>query len=140
MAGTVGAIFNCALQLGGAVGIAAVSSIETSIEVHLPKNAEGMVSDYKGRAAAFWFLLAVVGVELLNIVVFYKVERGDKNDIESEGEGGQYEKEGIDSDEVKVDVSVADDDKHADSAVPVLEKHDMREEKKEVRLAIEEVV
>ena len=60
MAGTVGAIFNCALQLGGAVGIAAVSSIETSIEVHLPKNDEGMVSDYKGRAAAFWFLLAVV--------------------------------------------------------------------------------
>ena len=57
MAGTVGAIFNGALQLGSAVGIAAVSSIEQSVEA---KN--GDPSGYAGRAAAFWFLLGIIGL------------------------------------------------------------------------------
>ncbi|KAI0084404.1 major facilitator superfamily-domain-containing protein [Irpex rosettiformis] len=93
MAGTVGAIFNCALQLGSAVSLAAVSSIETSLEVNLPKNDEGIVTDYKGRAAAFWFLLAVVVLELLNVTVFYKVEQTEKGrDVESKGEGEVCEK------------------------------------------------
>ena len=45
MAGTVGAIFNGALQLGSAVGIAAVSSIETSVE-----ERSGDEAGYAGRA------------------------------------------------------------------------------------------
>ncbi|KAI0770750.1 major facilitator superfamily domain-containing protein [Irpex lacteus] len=86
MAGTVGAIFNCALQLGGAVGIAAVSSIESSLEAGLPRNSEGVVTSYKGRAAGFWFLLAIIGVEMLNVSVFYRVEKIPKEDVESQGE------------------------------------------------------
>lgn len=69
MAGTVGAIFNGALQLGSAVGIAAVSSIETSVE---QKN--GNPSGYAGRAAAYWFMLGIIGVEIVSLTVFYKVE------------------------------------------------------------------
>ena len=69
MAGTVGAIFNGALQLGSAVGIAAVSSIEQSIEART-----GDPAGYAGRAAAFWFLLGIIGVEIVSLLVFYRVE------------------------------------------------------------------
>ena len=88
MAGTVGAIFNGALQLGSAIGIAAVSSIETSIE-----DKDGNPSGYVGRAAAFWFLLGVIGLEIISISVFYKVEaehmhhhsaRSDETEVDAE--------------------------------------------------------
>ncbi|EKM51218.1 uncharacterized protein PHACADRAFT_263243 [Phanerochaete carnosa HHB-10118-sp] len=69
MAGTVGAIFNGALQLGSAVGIAAVSSIEDSVEART-----GNPAGYAGRAAAFWFLLALIGLEVVSLLVFYRVE------------------------------------------------------------------
>ncbi|KAI0641791.1 MFS general substrate transporter [Trametes meyenii] len=67
MAGTVGAIFNGALQLGSAVGISAVGSIESSVE-----KMRGGAGSYAGRAAAFWFLLAVVALEFLSMLVFYR--------------------------------------------------------------------
>ncbi|KAI0804543.1 major facilitator superfamily domain-containing protein [Irpex lacteus] len=139
MAGTVGAIFNCALQLGGAVGIAAVSSIETSLEVNLPKNDEGIVTEYKGRAAAFWFLLAVVCVELLNILVFYKVEKAENLDVESKGQDEAYDKE-RDVDEKDLDLAVTED--RLDRIVPDLEKENIStsEKAKEVRYELEEVV
>lgn len=69
MAGTVGAIFNGALQLGSAVGLAAVSSIETSVEAK-----HGGPTSYAGRAAAFWFLLGVVCLEAISLTIFYRVE------------------------------------------------------------------
>lgn len=68
MAGTVGAIFNCALQLGAAVGISAVTSIETSIE---RKFAEGF-SSYEGRRAAYWYIFAMAAILLLATGVFYR--------------------------------------------------------------------
>ncbi|KAG1850043.1 hypothetical protein C8R48DRAFT_728005 [Suillus tomentosus] len=52
MAGTVGAIFNGALQFGSAIGLAVASSIETSVEA-----THGGSHEYQGRAAVFWFLL-----------------------------------------------------------------------------------
>lgn len=55
MAGTVGAIFNGALQFGSAIGLAGVSSIETSVEA-----THGGSHEYRGRAAAFWFLFTLV--------------------------------------------------------------------------------
>lgn len=70
MAGTVGAIFNAALQLGAAVGIAAVGQIESSQDAK-----KGKPDSYAGRAAAFWFLLAIVGVEWLALLVFYHVDK-----------------------------------------------------------------
>ncbi|KAK7681756.1 hypothetical protein QCA50_015103 [Cerrena zonata] len=77
MAGTVGAIFNGALQLGSAVGLAAVSSIETSVEA-----SHGGPTSYAGRAAAFWFLLAVVCIEAISLTIFYRVEAEHKAHVE----------------------------------------------------------
>ncbi|KAN0078090.1 Major facilitator superfamily domain containing protein [Tylopilus felleus] len=68
MAGTVGAIFNGALQFGSAIGLAAFYSIETVEAAH------GNPQEYDGRAAAFWFLLGIVLVEILCVSYFYKRE------------------------------------------------------------------
>lgn len=81
MAGTVGAIFNGALQLGSAVGISAVSSIETSVE---EKN--GNPASYAGRAAAYWFMLGIIGVEIISLSVFYKVEAEHQRHHDEPGE------------------------------------------------------
>ncbi len=69
MAGTVGAIFNGALQLGSAVGLAVVTSIQTSVETK-----HGGPTSYSGRAAVFWFVLVVVCAEAISLLVFYRVE------------------------------------------------------------------
>ncbi|KAG8766136.1 hypothetical protein FRC16_007762, partial [Serendipita sp. 398] len=67
VAGTVGAVFNCALQLGSAVGLAAVSSITTSVDEkshleipitefpsRLHEISKGLWKQaYKGRAASY---------------------------------------------------------------------------------------
>jgi len=68
MSGTVGAMLNSALQLGSALGLALVISIETNIEKHIP----GGASNYKGRSDAFWFVLAVVVVQFGAAMVFIK--------------------------------------------------------------------
>ena len=67
MAGTVGAIFNGALQFGSAIGLAAFNSIQTSVEA-----SHGGAREYHGRAAAFWFLLGVVLIEVLSVSYFYQ--------------------------------------------------------------------
>ncbi|KAG2342562.1 MFS general substrate transporter [Suillus weaverae] len=66
MAGTVGAIFNCGLQLGSAVGLAAVSSIQASVQ-----NRNGGPSNYEGQSAGFWFMLACISIAALAVLVFY---------------------------------------------------------------------
>ncbi|KAG1732776.1 major facilitator superfamily-domain-containing protein [Suillus occidentalis] len=66
MAGTIGAIFNGALSFGSAIGLAAVSSIETSVEA-----THGGSQEYAGRAAAFWFLFGIVALEFISISIFY---------------------------------------------------------------------
>ncbi|KZT01861.1 MFS general substrate transporter [Laetiporus sulphureus 93-53] len=88
MAGTVGAIFNGALQLGSAVGIAAVDSIETSVE-----EKEG-VSNYAGERAAFWFLLGIVGLEWISMLVFYRVRKESADDDADEKEESMDEEKG----------------------------------------------
>ena len=67
MAGTVGAIFNGAMLSGSAVGLAAFSSIETSVEA-----THGGPQEYYGRAAAFWFLFGIVVIEILSVSYFYR--------------------------------------------------------------------
>ncbi|KIM33566.1 hypothetical protein M408DRAFT_61189 [Serendipita vermifera MAFF 305830] len=88
VAGTVGAVFNSALQLGSAVGLAAVSSLTTSIDekttFEIPlsqwsQNLDQITSSmwkeaYKGRAASYWFLLAILLVLTIAVVVFFKVD------------------------------------------------------------------
>ena len=82
MAGTVGAIFNGALQLGSAVGISAVGSIEASVEA-----THGGPESYAGRAAAYWFLLALVVVEFISMLVFYRISKeGTAEDVVVEQE------------------------------------------------------
>ncbi|OJA18472.1 hypothetical protein AZE42_04978 [Rhizopogon vesiculosus] len=66
MAGTVGAIFNSALQFGSAIGIAIMTSIETSVEA-----THGGSQEYAGRAAAFWFLAGIIVLQLISISVYY---------------------------------------------------------------------
>ena len=70
MAGTIGAIFNGALQLGSALGISIVGSIEVSVEA-----THGGPTSYAGRAAAFWFLTGLVGVEAIALLVFYRIDK-----------------------------------------------------------------
>ncbi|KIJ19716.1 hypothetical protein PAXINDRAFT_166798 [Paxillus involutus ATCC 200175] len=67
MAGTVGAMLNGALQFGSAIGLAAVGSIETSVEA-----THGGPEEYYGRAAAFWFLLAIVLLEIISVSCLYQ--------------------------------------------------------------------
>lgn len=94
LAGTVGAVFNGALQLGAAVGISAVFSIKNSIEAKLPHilvpgpsggRPINVATSYQGRADAVWFILAVIGVEFISLLIFYRVEvehRPASSDIE----------------------------------------------------------
>lgn len=65
IAGVVGAMFNGALQLGAAVGSAASSSIHVSVEA---KTGPG---SFEGRAASFFFTLALVVVSALGVLAFY---------------------------------------------------------------------
>lgn len=66
--GIVGAVFNSALQLGAAVGTAAVTSIQQNVD----KKQADPATTYKGRQAGFWFLVAVIIVELIAFIIFYR--------------------------------------------------------------------
>ncbi|OJA15237.1 hypothetical protein AZE42_12587 [Rhizopogon vesiculosus] len=66
MSGTVEAIFTCALQCRSTIGIACVTSIETSVEA-----THGGPQEYAGRAAAFWFLLGIVTLDFISVSIFY---------------------------------------------------------------------
>ncbi|KZT34695.1 MFS general substrate transporter [Sistotremastrum suecicum HHB10207 ss-3] len=90
MAGTIGAIFNSALQVGAAVGISIVTSIESNIE----KKTEGGAQTFKGRSAALWFVFTVVALELIAFVLFFKeaatpIEEVETKEVEVELEKGQ---------------------------------------------------
>ena len=70
-AATVGAVFNAAIQLGSAIGIAVVSSIQSGVDSKIDQTLPG-ATHYEGRAAGFWFVFAVVVVEILAVLVFFK--------------------------------------------------------------------
>ncbi|KAJ4469965.1 MFS general substrate transporter [Lentinula edodes] len=82
VAGVVSAIFNAAIQLGCAAGIAIATSIQTSIQ-----NRSGDPSSYEGRAAAFWFVLAVTATIGALIAVLMK------NNLPAMGQREQSQKE-----------------------------------------------
>lgn len=91
VAGTVGAVFNCALQLSSAVGLAAVTSIQTSVKSETPltiplnewpsRLSEVTKSQWKaafhGYSAAYWFLVAFVVLQLINLLIFFRVDPVD---------------------------------------------------------------
>jgi len=65
IAGTVGAIYNCVLNLGCATGAAIIISIQTSID-----NDNGSTTTFKGRAAGFWFLFAFTCILTFFVAIF----------------------------------------------------------------------
>ncbi|KAF8605943.1 MFS general substrate transporter [Ceratobasidium sp. AG-I] len=67
-AGTVGAVFNAALQLGSAIGSSATTSIQASIDARGPGDGSG----FEGRSSALWFLFAFVGLEIIGVAVFFE--------------------------------------------------------------------
>ncbi|KAI0692857.1 MFS general substrate transporter [Cerioporus squamosus] len=70
MAGVIGAMFNCAIQLGAALGLSIDTSIESSIEA---KPGSGGFEAFDGRRAVLWWLLAAVCAETVAVVLFYHV-------------------------------------------------------------------
>ncbi|TFK84532.1 MFS general substrate transporter [Polyporus arcularius HHB13444] len=83
MAGVIGAMFNCAIQLGAALGLSIDTSIESSIEA---KPGSGGFEAFEGRRAVLWWLLAAVCAETVAVVLFYHVRDGAAPLAESEGE------------------------------------------------------
>ncbi|KIK59716.1 hypothetical protein GYMLUDRAFT_44149 [Collybiopsis luxurians FD-317 M1] len=67
VAGIVGAIFNCAIQVGAAAGSAIITSIQTSVE-----QKHGGPNSYYGRSAGFWFMFACAAAETLGVIIFMK--------------------------------------------------------------------
>jgi len=82
IAGTVGAIFNSALQLGSAVGIAIATSIQIAVD---NKNARKEGANlYAGRTAAYWFVFAVIGAETLAVVALYRTSHQLQKPVDEE--------------------------------------------------------
>ena len=77
MAGTVGAIFNSALQFGSSIGSAAATSISVTVDAKA-----GVSHPYAGRAASFWFLFALVVLETISVLLFFRPQRAEFNDEE----------------------------------------------------------
>ncbi|KAF8308254.1 MFS general substrate transporter [Clavulina sp. PMI_390] len=73
MAGVTGAIFNAALQLAVALGVAINTSIVQSVDNKRISKGEDV--GFNGIAAGYWFNLAFVSVMLIGVLVFYKRER-----------------------------------------------------------------
>ncbi|KAG8827584.1 hypothetical protein FRC17_007796 [Serendipita sp. 399] len=92
-AGTVGAVYNSALKLGSAIGLAAVQSITISIDqrnsgslkipvVEWSQHVDQITKPmwelaFRGRAASYWFILAILGLQLVAVIVFFKKDVPD---------------------------------------------------------------
>ncbi|KAF8599784.1 MFS general substrate transporter [Ceratobasidium sp. AG-I] len=81
-AGTVGAVFNSALQLGGAIGSSATTSIQASLDERVLENGTFDGTHFQGRAASLWFLLAWVGLVTIGVAVFYRTDKLGAQDVE----------------------------------------------------------
>lgn len=84
VAGTVGAIFTCALQLGSAAGAAIITSIQTSVEPN-----HGGPNGFSGRAAGFWFLFAFNALLALCVLLFMRnTVPPAKKEVTEDSKGG----------------------------------------------------
>ena len=81
IAGIVGAIFNCALQMGIAVGLAVMASITTSINQDLER--QGKVVDYQGLRDSFWFTVAFTAFMAVMVLIFYRIKKSVVSDPEA---------------------------------------------------------
>ncbi|GBE80918.1 major facilitator superfamily domain-containing protein [Sparassis latifolia] len=95
MAGIAGALFNCGIELGAAVGLAADTSIESSVE-----KSHGGFYEFYGRRATFWWQVATLGVSALAVLVFYRADAKAPPPSEAEREyvaRSSTEKRGVES-------------------------------------------
>ncbi|KAG8760786.1 hypothetical protein FRC11_014919 [Ceratobasidium sp. 423] len=74
-AGTVGAVFNSALQLGGAIGTSATTSIQVSIDEKVVRNGSFDGTHFQGRAASLWFLSAWVVLVAIGVTICYEHDK-----------------------------------------------------------------
>ncbi|KAI9461390.1 major facilitator superfamily domain-containing protein [Boletus coccyginus] len=75
-AGTVGAVFNCALQLGAAVITWVATSIQTSVQPS--------PTSFVGRATAFEFLIAFIVMQIISVLAFVR-KTGTLSSLQPEG-------------------------------------------------------
>jgi len=80
IAGVVGAMLNSSQQLGCAAGLAIATSILTSVDVD-----HGSPNVFVGRAASFWFMIALIVVISVPIAIFMSpsVESPDASTTET---------------------------------------------------------
>ncbi|KAJ7301419.1 major facilitator superfamily-domain-containing protein [Mycena albidolilacea] len=67
VSGIVSAMYMCVLQMGGAIGSAILTSIQTSVQI-----SHGGPTSFSGRAAGFWFLFAFLILLGLLLLVLMK--------------------------------------------------------------------
>jgi hypothetical protein len=82
MAGVVGAIYNCGMQLGMAVGYAAIGSVQAEVDARneaYEKQTGIHIDPYAGRRTAFRVLLGFVCLQVLAVVFFMKTGQQIKN-------------------------------------------------------------
>lgn len=75
MAGVVGAIYNCGMQLGMAVGYAAIGSVQAVVDARnegYEQKSGVHVDPYAGRRTAFRVLLGFVCLQVLAVAIFMK--------------------------------------------------------------------
>ena len=67
-------MWNSALQLGSAVGLAIITTIQLSVDGKpgSEQSHDPSKNPYAGRAAAIWFLFAALGVEAIVVLVFFR--------------------------------------------------------------------
>ena len=74
----MGAVLNCALQLGAAVITSVATSIQTSVEPS--------PTSFVGRATAFEFLIAFIVIQIISVLVFVR-KTGTLSSPQPEGVG-----------------------------------------------------
>jgi len=88
MAGVVGGVYNSALQLGIALGLAALASITTSVDKKHVTASNSLNPGYYGVAAGYWFILGLVILFAIMILIFYK---SDPSATDEEQRSGEHE-------------------------------------------------
>lgn len=69
LAGTVGAVFNAASQLGGAISISAFIALQTSVDL---RSAEKDGNGYRGCSAGWWLIFGIQIVAALCVGLLYR--------------------------------------------------------------------
>ncbi|KAI0043880.1 MFS general substrate transporter [Auriscalpium vulgare] len=92
IAGTVGAMFNAALQIGLGLGLAVITTIQT--EIDQKRVDQGKPVGYHGIADGYWFVLAVLVTEAVALLIWYKIEKPKVADAEAPADVKETESQG----------------------------------------------